>query len=305
LTSDNESPERSAGGKPANDRDLVILSPHLDDAVFSLGGLISREVRAGRRVEVVSCFTSGPPLDKIVPAHRIFGDYAIRRAESERALAVLGARYRWLDLHERIWREPALRRGVFPAHVFRTPAKMEDFAELKSIRAAIAEVVDSGATVYAPLAIGHHVDHVEVALAALREVLGRGAFDRILFYEDPYALGRGCRKQHFVAKRRMWRPFGAPAWASPRVGGLLRMVSLVAKGPKLEDYLPEADRLDWTCTPQGVAAGDEDNKLAAIAEYTLQVRAFGGIDRVRAFVRRGHKMLGGEPIWSCRPASPR
>ena len=86
--------------------DIVILSPHLDDAVLSLGGLIGREVAAGRSVEVVSCFTAGPPLDTIAPAHRVFGDYSMRRAEDERALAVLGARHRWLDLHERIWRQP-------------------------------------------------------------------------------------------------------------------------------------------------------------------------------------------------------
>jgi LmbE family N-acetylglucosaminyl deacetylase len=286
--------------------DIVILSPHLDDGVLSLGGLISREVALGRNVQVVTCFTTGPPLDTIASTQRVFGDYSMRRAEDERALARLGATHRWLDLHERIWRQPPPPpSGIFPTHAFRTPDKMDDFAELKSIRAAIGEALDAGATVYAPLAIGHHVDHVEVALAALREVLGRGAFDRILFYEDPYALGRACRKQHFVAKRRMWRPFGAPAWASPRVGGLLRLVALVASGPKLEDYLPEADRLDWTCTPREVGTLDETNKLAAIAEYGSQVRAFGGIERVSAFVRRGHKMLGGEPIWSCRPASPR
>jgi LmbE family N-acetylglucosaminyl deacetylase len=285
---------------------LVILSPHLDDAVLSLGGVISHEVAAGREVEVVSCFTAGPPLDTIAPAHRVFGDYSMRRAEDERAMAVLGAKHRWLDLHERIWRQPALpESGMFPTHVFRTPERMEDFTELKSIRAAISEMLDAGATIYAPLAIGHHVDHAEVALAALREVLGRGAFDRIHFYEDPYALGRACRKQHFVAKRRMWRWFGAPAWASPHVGGLLRLVAFVAKGPKLEDYLPEADRLDWRCTPHEVAAVDEERKLEAISQYSSQVRAFGGMKRVRAFMQRGHKMLGGEPIWSCRPRSPR
>jgi LmbE family N-acetylglucosaminyl deacetylase len=286
--------------------DTVILSPHLDDAVLSLGGLIAGEVAAGRSVEVVSCFTSGPPLDTIAPAHRVFGDYSMRRAEDERAMRRLGARYRWLDLHERIWREPALPpSGVFPTHVFRTPERMDDFAELKSIRTAIGELLDGGATVYAPLAVGHHVDHVEVALAALREMLGRGAFDRIRFYEDPYALGRACRKQHFVAKRRMWRPFGAPAWASPRVGALLRLVAFVAKGPKLEEYLPEAERLDWTCAPRVVTSANEDRKLAAISEYVSQVRAFGGMERVSAFVRRGHKMLGGEPIWSCRLSSPK
>lgn len=284
---------------------LVVMSPHLDDAVLSLGGLIGREVAAGRNVEVVSCFTSGPPLDTIAPERRVFGDYSMRRAEDERALAVLGARYRWLDLHERIWREPPLERtrSSFPTPVFRTPERMDDFTELRTIRGVIGELLDAGGDrIYAPLAIGHHVDHVEVALAALREVLGRGAFERIQFYEDPYALGRACRKQHFVARRRMWRWFGAPAWASPRVGGLLRLVAFAAKGPQIEDYLPEAARLEWTCTPYAVASADEERKLAAIAEYTSQVRAFGGMERLRAFVTRGHAMLGGEPIWSCHPA---
>lgn len=288
--------------------DVVVLSPHLDDAVLSLGGLIAREVAVGRKVDIVSCFTSGPPLETIAPERRVFGDYSMRRAEDERALAILGANHRWLDLHERIWREPPLprTRGEFPTYVFRTPPKMDDFSELKSIRAAIAQILDAGAQViYAPLAIGHHVDHVEVALAALREMLGQGAFDRIHFYEDVYGLGRGCRKQHFVSRRHMWRTLGAPAWASPRVGVLLALVAAAAKGPRIEDYLPEAERLDWRCTPEVVSVADEERKLAAVAEYGSQVRAFGGMDRVRAVVRRGHRMLGGEPIWMCRPGVPK
>src|SRR3954464_12352849 len=126
--------------------DIVILSPHLDDAVLSLGGLIGREVARGRKVTVVTCFTAGPALETIPPERRVFGDYSMRRAEDERALAVLGATHRWLDLHERIWREPPLprTRSSFPTHVFRTPPRMEDFSELKTIRAAIGKLLDDG-----------------------------------------------------------------------------------------------------------------------------------------------------------------
>ena len=81
------------------------------------------------------------------------------------------------------------------------------------------------------------------------------------------------------------------------------MVSIVAKGPKIENYLPEADRLEWTCSPRAVAPLDEDRKLDAISQYGSQVRAFGGMDRVRAFIHRAHRMLGGEPIWTGRPAT--
>src|SRR5258706_13060611 len=146
--------------------DLVVVSPHLDDAVLSLGGLIAREVASGRRVTVVSCYTAGPPLDQIPPERRVFGDYSVRRAEDERALARLGAQRRWLDLHERIWRDPPPAKTLHPCH---TPPRMDDFRELRAIRAVIGDLLDSGADVLAPLAIGHHVDHTEVALAAMRE----------------------------------------------------------------------------------------------------------------------------------------
>ena len=54
-----------------------------------------------------------------------------------------------------------------------------------------------------------------------------------------------------------------------------------------------------------VATRDEDRKLDAISQYGSQVRAFGGMERVSAFVRRAHKMMGGELTWMCRPGSPR
>src|SRR5438067_8967552 len=114
--------------------EIVVVSPHLDDAVLSLGGTIAREIARGRRVAVMSCFTAGPPLDTIPEARRVFGDYSIRRGEDERALAVLGAAHRWLDLHERIWRAPPLART---RHVFRTPPNEADFAELPALRRAI------------------------------------------------------------------------------------------------------------------------------------------------------------------------
>jgi LmbE family N-acetylglucosaminyl deacetylase len=277
--------------------DIVVISPHLDDAVLSIGGLIGREVAAGNRVDVWTCFTSGPPLDSIPKERRVFGDYTSRRDEETRALAVLGAGHRWLDLHERIWRNPPPARTL---HVFHTPPREDDFTELPKIREAVRTLLDGTAQIYAPLAIGHHVDHTEVTLAVLRELLARDAFDRIKFYEDPYALGGACRRQHFVASRRLWPMFGAPAWSSPRVGGLLRVVAMSARGPRVEDYIPEAAKLDWTCSPNPISEADETRKLAAIAEYGSQVTVFGGLANVKRFMNRGHRMLGGEPLWSCR-----
>lgn len=274
---------------------IAIVSPHLDDAVLSVGGLIGREADAGNRVGVVTCFTAGPPPDAVPSDRRVFADHTARRAEDQRALAILGASHRWLDLQERSWREPPLPG---PLHAFRTPHRIEDFSELATIRDVIGDLVDRGVLVYAPLGVGHHVDHVEVALAAMTAMLETRAFTQIRFYEDSYAMARLPRRRHFVAKRRMWPWFGAPAWASPRIGAMLFLIGLAARGPRVDDYLATAARLEWISRPAPLSTAEEERKLAAVAEYDSQVKTFGGIHRVRPFLRRGHRMLGGETIWA-------
>lgn len=277
--------------------DIAVVSPHLDDAVLSLGGLIGCQAKAGHNVEVVTCFTAGPPLDRVPANRRVFADYTARRTEDKRALAILGASHRWLDLRERTWRDPPLPG---PLHAFRTPPDLGDFAELSTIRGVIGEMVDGGALVYAPLGVGNHVDHVEVALAAISEMGESKTFSRLRFYEDSYAMSRPARRRHFVTRRHIWPFLRAPAWASPRIGAMLSLIGLSARGPRLDDYLPEIARLDWECQPAPLSATDEEHKLAAVAEYGSQVKTFGGIHRVRRFLRRGHRALGGERIWMCR-----
>lgn len=277
--------------------DIVVLSPHLDDAVLAIGGMISRETARGRSVDVWTCYTAGPPLDQIPVKLRPLGDYAARRTEDQRALGVLGAGYRWLDLPERLWREPPLRSEL---HIFHTPESIDRFQYLPSLRAIVRELLAGSAEFYAPLAVGHHHDHVEVTLAVLLEMLEQRAFDRVRFYEDPYALGGACRRAHFVTRRRVWRLIDSPAWASLRMGALVWGAAMAAKGPKVEQYLPEAARLDWSCAPVPVHPDDERRKLAAAAEYTSQVRAFGGLDVLSAFTKAGHAALGGEPFWAAK-----
>ena len=77
----------------------LFLSPHLDDAVFSAGGLIHALTRGGWEVTVATVFTRSVPdpkgfalacqLDKGLPADL---DYmAVRRGEDRLACARLGA----------------------------------------------------------------------------------------------------------------------------------------------------------------------------------------------------------------------
>jgi len=277
--------------------DVVFLSPHLDDAVLSTGALIARHAAEGQRVEVWTFFTSGPSPAELPPSRRVFGDYATRLIEDERATGRLGAGQRWLGFIERIWREPRLTNTL---HVFRTPESPDELVNVPAMREVIGGLLARpGVTIYAPLAVGNHHDHVEVALAAAHELVERRAFDRLFFYEDPYATGTGCRSRHFLTRRRMWSLLDAPAWASPRVGALLRLVALSERGPGIDAYLPEVAELEWTCTPQPLGEYEEV-KLAAIAEYGSQVSEFGGPARLTPFVRRAHELLGGEPVWRAR-----
>jgi LmbE family N-acetylglucosaminyl deacetylase len=271
----------------------IFLSPHLDDAVLSAGALIARRVAAGEAVEVWTFFTRGPPLETLPPERRVLGDYTTRLDEDARALARLGAGQRLLGFVERIWREPTLPSTL---HVFHTPPE-RDFPNVPAMRAVVGEALATGADVYAPLAIGNHVDHMEVAVACAEErMAGGAAAARMRFYEDPYAMGAAFRRKHFVAARRRWNPLRGPSWASPRVGGLLRYCAHSVEGPGLDTYVPALKSLDWRCEPAPVS-GFEDAKLAAVAEYGSQVEEFGGMRRLGPFMRRGHAATGGEPIW--------
>lgn len=216
--------------------DVVVLSPHLDDAVLSIGARIARLVTDGRRVDVWTAFTRQPDLADVPRSWRPFGDYATRLAEDDEALEILGAGCRRLGLPERIWRQPRPRSL---AGAFRGPSGIEGFECLPSLTATITEVLACpGVELYAPLGVGQHSDHVEVALAAIQAGLICGALHRIGFYEDFYALGEAFRRQHPVTHALPDPAFGSPSRAAPLFGAALRIMAAASSGPRLDDYFP-------------------------------------------------------------------
>lgn len=278
--------------------DLVVLSPHLDDAVISLGGTIARTVADGRDVEVVSFFSEAPPLEQVPEPLRVFADYEARRAEDTAALASLGAKPRRIGLVERAFREPHLT-GF--AQVFRTPDAVDGFPNLDRMQAVIEELLREhpGASVRAPLGVGHHFDHVEVFVAAARALVATQAWDRLSFYEDPYALGRRLREQHFVTRGHSWGRLGGPDTVSPRFWGMVRFMAFSRRGPGVEHYLPtELRDASWTSERDPTSAAHVARKLEAFACYPSQVEALGGLhDWARALERYHHFWGDAEPRW--------
>lgn len=274
---------------------IIVLSPHLDDAVLSLGAGIARWTAEGRAVEVWTVYADGPPLDEIAPAQRPFGDYATRRAEDERALAMLGATPRHLGVWERIWREPPVR-GV--TGVFRTPRDVSGFTRLDEVRAIAADALARpGADVLAPLGVGGHVDHVELALAtwqAMGEDEGRR---RVTFYEDFYALSERARRRHPVTARARRALRDSPGLAVPAGLPALGALGAVGRGPSLDRYAPELGAAPWQ--PDALPVGGfEEAKLRAVAAYRSQAALLGPLARsLPRVLRRQHDRRGGEPVW--------
>src|SRR5947208_5655387 len=82
---------------------VVVLSPHLDDAVFSLGAWLHHEARVGATLRILTVLANDPSVDRPAgswDAECGFSSAAAaalaRREEDRRACAIVGARPDWL-----------------------------------------------------------------------------------------------------------------------------------------------------------------------------------------------------------------
>jgi LmbE family N-acetylglucosaminyl deacetylase len=108
---------------PASGARVVVVSPHSDDGVLSLGASMSRWARAGARVELLTVFALDPQSSAETGGWDRRGGFSTegeaaraRRAEDASACAILGARPVWLPFgsldYERHGDEDAVSRAV-------------------------------------------------------------------------------------------------------------------------------------------------------------------------------------------------
>jgi LmbE family N-acetylglucosaminyl deacetylase len=180
---------------------VVVVSPHLDDAVLSCGGTIHQLARNGHRVVIVTVFSGEPTDDELPPLARRFHDTCdleddaairIRREEDRAACSTIGATPLHLPFLECIYRRQAGSR----APVYRVeesilgPPSAADAKLPRMIAKALRALpVWDGARIAIPLGIGRHVDHGLVRRAAEAAAAGSDApRGRLCYYEDqPYA----------------------------------------------------------------------------------------------------------------------
>jgi LmbE family N-acetylglucosaminyl deacetylase len=174
----------------------VVMSPHLDDAVFSCGALLAH-LAAGHLITVATAFTAAAPPPWSLPARRHLGAlggvdaedlFRQRRAEDKEVLAGIGAVPVHLGFRDALFRRgrmgpayPTFRFDAGRGRVASCDAGLA--AEVSAEVSQISRASEAG-VIFAPLGIGCHVDHLIIRRAA-RE-LGRRI--QVVYYSDfPYS----------------------------------------------------------------------------------------------------------------------
>lgn len=157
----------------------IYLSPHLDDAVLSAGGLIYEQTRAGTPVEIWTFMCGTPsgaefsPFATLLHAQWGFSSaeetVRLRREEDREAAGIVGATVQHFDFLDCIYRRDD--NGAWPYDRITLPPHPMDADLPARIAAAISPRLQPDDVLVCQLSVGSHVDHVIVRMAA--ELLGR------------------------------------------------------------------------------------------------------------------------------------
>lgn len=170
---------------------ILVLSPHRDDAAFSMSIALNRWLNDGHRVTILNVFTRSlyAPHSDAATVHvndQLAYISALRKREDEQFLKQIpGANI--LDLN---MKDAPIRLRCDSAAVCDMDADANDTAIPKILKAIAPLRVGprAFAALVLPLALGHHVDHRTVRDA----LLSLSASMPCAFYEDlPYATRAG------------------------------------------------------------------------------------------------------------------
>ena len=158
----------------------IYLSPHLDDAVLSAGGLIYEQTQAGIPVEMWTFMCGNPPEgDGDSPfARSLHAQWGFssaeetvreRRLEDRNAAAIVGASVTHFDFLDCIYRRE--KNGEWLYKEISIPPVEEDAGIPARIAETISARLQPDDVLVCQLSVGSHVDHVLVRMGA--ELVGR------------------------------------------------------------------------------------------------------------------------------------
>lgn len=180
---------------PAEFARVVVVSPHMDDAILSCGGLVDRLLMKIECLTVTVCTADPENVSSENPPHGIALPSA-RRNEEVAALKALGCQLVQLDLLDAIYRRhSSTGELLYPTmqSIWSMPAKDDShqFHALRTrLQALLGQPSDRPTLILSPMGIGHHVDHIlctQVVLSLLNPAT------EVLLYEDfPYVVDQGA-----------------------------------------------------------------------------------------------------------------
>jgi LmbE family N-acetylglucosaminyl deacetylase len=207
--------------------DWIYISPHLDDAVLSLGGLIWEKARTEVDVSIWTICAGDPPSSKLssfaVSIHERWGlgSNAVehRRGEDILACSILGADYYHFDIPDCIYRvSPITGDFLYESeNDLWSSIHPDEYDLLVELEKQLEEKFPINANIVCPLGIGDHVDHkltVEAVTGAFREI-SKGKNLKIYYYKDfPYVMEKKGKPDLGSLKSRLITisPGGITAW---------------------------------------------------------------------------------------------
>lgn len=165
------------------------ISPHLDDAAFSCGGLITY-LSGQTRVVVVTAFTragkDNHSLSGLAYAKKcgfknqdMAEFFSLRRKEDRDLWKSQNIEFIHLPFVDALWRinpQPNLIqkigsklinefRYIYPTHRFHVSkgkVRLQDQRNLQKLKTKLKAIIETRSIVFCPIALGNHVDHVLV-----------------------------------------------------------------------------------------------------------------------------------------------
>lgn len=192
---------------------IVVLSPHLDDGVFSTSEYCLRKSNEGAVIRFLTLFSSlasnvlSNDSQKYMQRSG-FNNLQLfdkaRRKEDRCAMKTLGFGYTHVGLVDggfRAYRD----RLLYPSHkeLFSGQVSTEDRSVLAKVGREIKRATKTATKVLVPLGVGNHVDHLITRSAGLRVV----SKEKIVFYvEQPYGMYvRNWKFHTFLSMRKIVR----------------------------------------------------------------------------------------------------
>ncbi|MBS0419159.1 MAG: PIG-L family deacetylase [Proteobacteria bacterium] len=155
---------------------LVVVSPHLDDAVLSLGATLAHAVESGSDVQILTVFACAPDSNAPTDEWDRKSGFATegeaaqqRRREDETACAILGVAPRWFDFGA----EPYERHG-----------------SMQEVVTAVASATADADIVLMPGFPLAHADHAALTNGLLSHGLSCRRVG--LYAEQPYSFDRSA-----------------------------------------------------------------------------------------------------------------